>query len=552
MSDPALLQKNLRALSSSDPELAYKILSSERAENVIFKKGRDFPSVPFVKAGENFVSLCSLFSSEAESRKIFNSFKQSGFTVFFGFGAGRHIVPFLQKREISGILVIDYDVKYFRAIFEEIDLTGFFSNKKFHLLVDPSPEEIKDHILKNFFPALSGGFQIIPLKNRTNQEKSFFLGASSVIEETLNMISGDYTVQSLFGRRWFKNIIGNIKRSAESKETIPPQKKVLITGAGPSLEMQIEEIRREKKSGFLIASDTSFPALMENGIEPDAVISIDCQHITYSHFFKKIPKQTKLVLDLASPVFLSRLSEKTIFFISGHPLSLFVGSRWRDFPHIDTSGGNVSHAALSLASSLNAEEIHIFGLDFSYPDRKSYARGCYIYDNLGKHAGRYSTLEHLMFSFSSHAAPTEKNDGHIVYSTKMLEKYHESFMNFAEGNNLNIVMPEKSAGRILDIKPGGGKRVIHPFFAAGEAKCHWKKFLSDYKDLIEALPENPSSFGEYYSSLDESKKDLFLTLLPGSANIRKSYFNDDASPAEVIKFAKRWSIGVIENALRKR
>ena len=161
--------------------------------------------------------------------------------------------------------------------------------------------------------------------------------------------------------------------------------------------MQLPRIRELRDSGTLIATDTSLPYLLEVDIAPDLVISIDCQQITYHHFLSGYPGGIPLVLDLASPSGITRVSRNTVFFSSGHPFSQYVSSNWRHFPRIDISGGNVSHAAVSLADTLGADEIHLFGTDFSFPNGKSYARGTYIYPYFMERDSRTAPLEARFF-----------------------------------------------------------------------------------------------------------------------------------------------------------
>ena len=198
-------------------------------------------------------------------------------------------------------------------------------------------------------------------------ESEYFSGIRNGIMEFLQLLSADFFVQSHFGKRWFINTLSNLKKAQSAKNTLPPIRRALITGAGPSLEVQLPTLIKYKQDSFLIATDTSLPFLLKHNLIPDLVISIDCQHISYHHFMAGFPKDIPLVLDLASPSFLTKQTDNIIFFTSGHPFSQFVNKNLRSYPYIDTSGGNVSHAAISLADKLGAKEIILFGVDFSYP-----------------------------------------------------------------------------------------------------------------------------------------------------------------------------------------
>jgi hypothetical protein len=183
----------------------------------------------------------------------------------------------------------------------------------------------------------------------------------------------------------------------------------------------------KRKDLFLIAADTSLPALLSAGLEPDAVVSIDCQHISYYHFMAGIPKETLLFLDLASPPLLTGLGAKTRFFSGGHPLTRYISRYWRPFPEVDTSGANVSYAALSLAELLGARTVELYGADFSYPLGLTYARGSYLYPFFEKSQNRLNSLEALHSAFL-YRSPLSKHSGpgaSWYYETKPLGMYRQ-------------------------------------------------------------------------------------------------------------------------------
>ena len=167
--------------------------------------------------------------------------------------------------------------------------------------------------------------------------------------------------------RWFSNIVRNILNiDIDAQDApFPAVKHVSIAAAGPSLDIQLPRLLETRNNTFLMATDTSLPALLQASLTPDAVVSIDCQHISYLHFMLGLP--CPLYLDLASPPLVASRSPRPRFFSSSHPLTRYVSHKWHPLPAVDTSGGNVTYAAMSLADSLGAEVITLYGADFAYP-----------------------------------------------------------------------------------------------------------------------------------------------------------------------------------------
>ena len=259
----------------------------------------------------------------------------------------------------------------------------------------------------------------------------------------------------------------------------------LVTGAGPSLDDQIPEIARRSRDALLVATDTSLPALEANGIHPDFVVSIDCQVHSVNHFLGGAARQERLVMDLASPPLLGRLVSRSSFAASSHPLCALLARRWRPFVPIDTAGGNVTHAAVSFAGSLGAQQIIVYGADFSYPDGAPYARGTYLFDYFGCRSGRLLPIETSFFSFLFRAGDPlrERLADQVRYTTPLLMAYKENLEKLAAGMTAELIAApgrglalelrrQDDQGLPLKLLQAPGSRCrAHPPGAGGASSC---------------------------------------------------------------------------------
>ncbi|QEN04271.1 DUF115 domain-containing protein [Thiospirochaeta perfilievii] len=419
---------NILALTKTNNSLVSKLnCANPQIKKYQYISSKTGDLIPCTQ-GENPRALHSKIDPIREGNRFLSLYKNRGFLIFLGMGAAYQIRPFIDKNQFSNILIIDKDLDRFKDIISKLDLKDIFLNPAIKILIDPTPQELFNFILENYIPAISGDVTTIPLRQRVNSEIDFFTKTIDIIKGALNRISDDYTVQTRFGKKWFSNTLFNIKEANKSKPMLKPIKSAIITAAGPSLEDSIEEIRERQKNATLIATDTTAPALLAHNIKPDIIISIDCQHISYYHFIKSIPKDIPLVLDITSPRKLTAMFDTVYFFTSGHPIGQYINKKYKTFPTLNTSGGSVTHAALSLADALNAKNIYLYGADFSYPQGKSYARGTYIYDYFNKTDSRTSSLESSFFSFimdSRDISIEQINDG-LRYITKPMIGYKEN------------------------------------------------------------------------------------------------------------------------------
>ena len=555
MSVNRILQRNLLALSSTDPKLTAYLGHLTPEKKIEFITSRSGAIVPIRKLKDRKVPLHSTIDPVREGKKFLSIYTKSGYLLFLGFGAGYHIDPFLSRKNVNHIIIIEKDPDVLRLILERIDLRSILMDNRVHIFINESEDALRDHIISTYFPAIDGDLNVIPLRSCIEAEKTYYNSIMESIKDAIGKIADDYTVQAHFGKKWFVNTLLNLPRAEKTTLSIGPSRKIIVTGAGPSLEEQIGDIVKLQSEALLIATDTSLPCLLANRIKPDLVISIDCQHITYHHFLQGYPEDVPLVLDLATPPLLTRLTPKTIFFSSGHPFSLYVTSRFRKFPFIDTSGGNVSQAALSLADSLGAEEIFLFGVDFSYPEGKSYSRGTYLYHLFRSQENRLSPLESLFASFIFRNSTIIKiNLGSFNrYTTQPMISYKERMEEAIGGISASVVQfPGK--GERIKIVPGNAEnarsnksKISKGFFAGGVPKTDWKSFLNDYLCRIRELPEPYSPISQYLLDRTLEEREVWMTQYPAATALRESKVNlaseldDRFTGAALLSKAKAWN-----------
>jgi len=547
MQDNQIFNRNQLSLSLHNEDLALKLSRCGPSDQICFKTSRSGKSVPVIKHQQRDYALHSLFDPMKDGERNSAHITGGGYIVVFGLGACYHIRPLLQRSDINGILVIDKDVSLIRSILSEIDLSDLLSDSRISILVDQTESEIMEYLPANYLPAITGDFQTMTLRSRVEIEKTYFTGMMNTIRKVLDTLSDDYTVQTWFGKRWFINSIANLAAAQHSTTIIPPRKKALIAAAGPSLELQLDDLRKQMKDSFLISTDTALSCLLKNSIKPDLVISIDCQQITYHHFMAGYPEDVPLVLDLASPPAVSRLTENTLFFTSGHPFSRYINRNWRKFPFVDTSGGNVTHSALSLADTLGASEIYIYGADYSYPEGKSYARGTYIYPYFIGKSNRNDTIESLFYNFlyRNKNITMSKTDYGYRYTTRPMLSYKERLERYST----------EVSGRIIPV-PGLGEEIIIPsiekqlkttkhLLGAGKTKTDWKSFLITYKEKLSNLPDPAGAPPVYFSKLDYTDKDIWTTLFPIAAVLRKKHRDTSKSSSDILRDVRTWALDVI-------
>ena len=396
--------------------------------NYSFLTAKNNEIVPVI----NGLPLHSTIDPIREAQKLLATIPGDiGFLIFLGLGGG--FAPLAALKNGARVVVIDYNKSAVNQLLASKDYSLLLNNNNFTLLTDPSVNDIQEFILTNYKPALHGGIRVLPLRTRTDYDKELFENAATVIQKAIETTSGDYTVQAHFGKRWFCNIIRNVANMRTNFQDTGYEffsqkiKDVAIVAAGPSLDTQIDELLKCKENGvFIICSDTALGVLLHNEIQPDAIVSIDCQHISYYHFLGHNIRNIPLILDIASPPALGGLSAIPLWVASGHPLAQYFCAKCGMLPQLDTSGGNVTYACLSLAENLGAQEITLFGADFAYVEGRTYAKGTYVYPYFERKQNRFLSLEAQLskFLYRTTFLPAE-NPGQNYRETAQLRFYRE-------------------------------------------------------------------------------------------------------------------------------
>ncbi|MDR0503154.1 MAG: DUF115 domain-containing protein [Treponema sp.] len=539
-------------------------------------KARCGETVPalVLPSGDRF-PLHSMVDPKREARRLVSTIPQdTGFIIFLGLGGGFAAREALRNCAAK-VIAIEYNNESVSSLLSIMDFSELLNNKHFTLLIDPSSEKIKNLVLENYRPALCGGIKTIPLRARTEHDAQKFGEAAAAIELAIESVACDYSVQAHFGRRWFSNIIRNIKAMDSSEEGTNLYEKAdhlqvvneaAIAAAGPSLDSQLSLLAEFKlKGGLLISSDTALPVLLYNNIKPDIAVSIDCQHISYYHFSRGAGSNVPLILDIASPPLLRRFSSSVNFFSGGHPLSLYISRHWRRFPVLDASGGNVTYACLSLAEYLGAKRITLFGADFSYVRSRAYARGTYIYPFFEKKQNRLSPVESLFsaFLYRSPFLPKEKNmeqesesADQVYHETASLRFYRKKLEEKAEKMTAQVISAKGQGApihlnnyKITTNNEQNTKNGEQSPEKKGKTAESGVEFLEKYRREIAALPAAGTDGAEsgYLDTLCVKDREIFMTLLPLAAWLK--HRNSALNTGGLIEEVKRFCIREIERLL---
>lgn len=156
-------------------------------------------------------------------------------------------------------------------------------------------------------------------------------------------------------------------------------KQAVIVGGGPSADDQIEHIERLVARGAaLIAIERMLPWCLQHGLVPDYVVAMDAS-TDVVEAFHTLPSTTRyLVATQCHPSVFEKLQELDVSIFNTPQRGINMADLW-DKHKLQTvtqvnSGGSVTLCAMSIAMTLGARNLHIFGFDCHVTGR-TYASG---------------------------------------------------------------------------------------------------------------------------------------------------------------------------------
>ena len=462
---------------------------------------------------------------------------EEGFYVIGGIGGSFHIKSLLEKLgKDSFVLAVEDDRESLDFALESGISQAVRQDNRVQFC---TINELEFQLKNLYLPVLYSSFFYLSQRAWETHAENAALRIKAIIQETLSSISADYSVQAHFGKQWQKNIMQNLMQIKPCKPPFVPSDKIAgIIAAGPSLDKSIQELKQNFEKTVIFCTDTAYQTLQKHSIEPDYLVSIDCQNLSLEHFrnYSTHSKDKKacVILDLGSSPEIARFMNKQghdVYFISSfHPLSKMASGKF-NIPVINSGSGTVAMAACDIARLCGARKIKLYGADFAYSGGKPYAKGTYLDSIYGRTSGRTSTSETL---FSALMYRTELKPCKPIFSSDLenpltssvLESYSKALSAWAKGNSYEY------ENGFLSLSYTGKLSLPE------QKTIDERQFIADYLDHIGKICEK--------STFELKKDEYFYGVLPFVAWQKNMLKDDNISIFEHLKLAyyaiKRYTI----------
>jgi hypothetical protein len=458
---------NLAALWTSHPELARAMERLEDEEGTpeiayhVETSRSGLPTLVAKGADGRAITLHSKYDPMAEARKLIDPVKTQTCVVFYllGLGLGYPLeVLYERTSSESLIFVFEPDVRLIRHAMEQRDLSKIIASGRLHFFTSVNKSELFTQLTPHS-AMCSMGFEGITHAPSLALHPEYFGEIQTWIAEFAAFSRTSLNTLVINGRRTAENVARNLGAyvGTPSVEALADRYKgrpAVIVSAGPSLRKNKHLLKEAAGKAVFIAVQTILQPLLEMGIEPEFVTSLD-YHDLSTRYYEKLPRTLRTHL-VAEP----KASPK-IFEIYPGPVTIlgndYADRLLREFAKDEEkgrlrSGATVAHLAYYLAEHLGCDPIVFVGQDLGFSDGLAYAPGTNIDDVWRPELGRFCTVEMKQWEFVARDRHILRriadHEGKPMYTEERLFTYLQQF----ERDFL------KTSTRIIDATEGGAKK----------------------------------------------------------------------------------------------
>lgn len=373
-----------------DKNLSEEEKSIDNTE-IIFEKKEDKSTIIGVVSNGRNVYFTSRYSSN-KLVDIWCSYQDisnfSSVVVLFGMADGGYARKLREINKDMLIIIYEPSTNLMDIVKKNKMIDDLFSDDKIFII---SGEENQINIYKILVNIINlENYKYVRFFVSPNYEivyGNIIDNVKKIIVESIDMLNINRNTVLVLKDEINKNIANNIldcveqysvkslkdKMDSVDKNDIP----AIIVAAGPSLDKNVNLLKKAKGKAFIIAVDTALNTLANADVLPDIAVTVD-PHKPLSLFSDEKMVNIPIVFHMAGNSKIRTLHKGKRFYQNSTDSILSVFDKKFEIENFGLeSGGSVSNDAYSLAQKLGFKTIIFIGLDLAYPNDKEHSEHSY-------------------------------------------------------------------------------------------------------------------------------------------------------------------------------
>ena len=386
-----MLQINEKVLTEYRADFLEKIRNTQGAETennsdrIEFDKARDGSSVLLLERDGQRYRFNSAFRPLQEAERWAAQYKldyMENIILLFGLGNGIFARSLMKRMgERDSLIVYEPSSRIFRMILEQEDISDLLSNPHICILTEGINEQ-------DFYFILEGCLEWRNVNALCVCEhpgyKELFIDSFrrfvKQIADNVDLVHAQKHTMAHFAHESIFNMFFNMQYLSKANilgdftGKIPEGLPAIIVAAGPSLDKNIEELKRAQGKAFILAVDSAVNILLDRGIPFDAMISVDARK-NPAYLSREECRDIPLFCMLLSRThILLNHRGKKIFVMGGFCIDDYYQEAGHPFLPIEL-GGSVATAAFAVCVKLGFQKIVLIGQDLAYSGEVTHAGG---------------------------------------------------------------------------------------------------------------------------------------------------------------------------------
>jgi hypothetical protein len=397
----APLLANLAALWFIDPALAEELESlGDDAAYPVEKAANGKATLALPTPAGTRILLHSRFEPAREAQRLVEVEKldEKLILYFLGFGLGYHVAALWEAAgEETVFCIFEPDLRLLWTAFQQTDFSEMIRSRRVMFFCKADKSAIFNRLTPQS-TLISLGVHKVSYPPSMQLQPEFFRQIDGWLEDLASYIRTGMNTLVKNSAKTAENIAANIgwyvaTPSAARLKDRYAKKPAVIVSAGPSLRKNKHLLKGLEDRAVLIAVQTMLQPLVEMGVQPHFVTSLDYHEIC-ARFFENLPPglTTELV---AEPK-----ATEQVYKLFGGPVTVlgndFAESLVREIAPEKTvlpAGATVAHLAYYLAEHMGCDPIIFVGQDLAFSDGLCYAPGTSYEDVWRPELSRYCTVE---------------------------------------------------------------------------------------------------------------------------------------------------------------
>lgn len=370
-------------LMGLDNKMNLLIKAKMKIDHIESKETRDGNKAVLIRYQSKEYRLNSSYSPIDEARRWADQFKFININTvvnMFGLGNGVFARELLNKmNDTDNLLIYEPCIELFNHVIENYDISDILSDKRVFLFVN----SINIVDFRRISNALTN------ISNINSQVQCIYPNYDNIFtEECIKFfkdLKDSFTSVKIntntlinFSETDILNIFKNIKFLKDSssinelRKVISKDVPAILIAAGPSVEENLDEIKKAKGRAVIFAVDRILDYLLDVGIEPDFILTIDGKK-SIEHFTTKSNIEIPLITYYEANHDILNIHQGMKIFCTNNS---FVEKLYNISEHIPPHvipSGSVALVGFTVCAELGFKKVILVGQDLAYDSEKSHA-----------------------------------------------------------------------------------------------------------------------------------------------------------------------------------